>query len=69
MLLLGLALGFALVPFVKECPPCGVLVGAELVTDGDVGRRAVPEVLDEAAGEVGDLEGLPFLLAGSRRAG
>ena len=54
-----------LVPLVEERDPGVELVAREAVTDLDVGRGALPEVLVEAAGEVAPAKGAPALAGGS----
>lgn len=69
MLLVGLALGLAVVPFAEEREPGRVFLGGEAVADVSVGRGATAEVLVEPANEVGRLKGRPLAGTRSRRAG
>ncbi len=68
MLLLGLAVRRCLVERLEERDPSVMLRRLELVPHLHVRGGAGPEVIVEAAGEIGDLERVPPA-ASSRRAG
>lgn len=65
----GLPLVFQFVPTNEVREPRIRLIGGEVVTDLDIGRRALAELFIESTGEVGVDERIPDALAGSSLAG